>query len=204
MPLPAPVTIATRSVRVIVVMLLPCARLPLTPHAGDHAAVCIINANAALAPEAVSSAGGHPDAERRKVFPESVRGVLRLELCPGDAALSDNRQEGADLQLRVIGHGNCHGAVRGSVPHGDMTSTPSNFSVQRGPEAYPCAASKRVMNTSPWKRWLISRGSADSRKSLTASFRLAVASSTVAPWLATSSSGHRATYRSPSFPKIAV
>ena len=47
-------------------------------------------------------------------------------------------------------------------------------------------------------------GSALSRNRATASFRLSRALSIEVPWLATSSSGHSATYRSPSRSMIAV
>src|SRR5262249_61309818 len=76
--------------------------------------------------------------------------------------------------------------------------------VPTGREVYPCFASILVTKISVRSRRLISSASALSRNNSIASRRLAVASSTVAPWLATSSSGHNAAYRSPSFSMIAV
>src|SRR5437016_800191 len=65
-------------------------------------------------------------------------------------------------------------------------------------------ASKRATRTSLCNRCFTSFGSAHSRKSSTASRRFASAFSTVRPWLATSSSGHSATYISSSRSRMAV
>jgi len=69
---------------------------------------------------------------------------------------------------------------------------------------YPCAAWNCVTKTCSRRRSFISLGSAVSMKSATASFRLSRAFSIEVPWLATSSSGHKATYWLPSRSMIAV
>lgn len=52
---------------------------------------------------------------------------LRLEIGPRDATLSDDRQQRADLQLGMIGHGNRHRSVWGSPLHDDVAASPSNL-----------------------------------------------------------------------------
>jgi hypothetical protein len=117
----------------------------------------------------------------RKFHATETRFRSLFELCSRHPTLPDDRQEFA-----VVWDGNRDAAGLDAAPHDDMTSPPAHLD-------------EPVLLTDPTD--FASRKDA---KSSIALRRLEVASSTVAPWLATSSSGHHAAYRSPSFSTTAV
>lgn len=59
---------------------------------------------------------------------ERIGRVSGLEFCAGDAALPDDRKEGADGEFRVIRNWDCDRTCVGSTLHHHMTAAAPNFS----------------------------------------------------------------------------
>jgi hypothetical protein len=53
--------------------------------------------------------------------------VSGLELCAGDAALADDRKEGAEIELRVIRNRDCDRPCAGFLLQHHMTAVPSDL-----------------------------------------------------------------------------
>ena len=94
------------------------------------------------------------------VWWERIGRVSGLEFCAGDAALPDDRKECADGELWVVRNWDCDRSCLGSTLHHHMTAASPDLveavffknlagvSARKKRAVYPCAASKRVMNTS--------------------------------------------------------
>lgn len=85
--------------------------------------------------------------------------LLDFECGAGDAALANDRLQGTDSNLWMVWNGYGHRPKVAEPLHDDVASAlPNNFEnhvvqeydrslARRGCEAYPCAASNRVINT---------------------------------------------------------
>jgi hypothetical protein len=111
---------------------------------------------------------------------------MGLEQLSRKLRLPDDGLQRADAQLFVVGYWNRDGGTVRVFLHDDVTAA-------RRREAEPAETSSAVTYISPRSRPSTSEASAVSMKSSTASRKLAEASSTESPWLATSSSGQRET-----------
>lgn len=136
---------------------------------------------------------------------------LFLKFGAGNAGLPYNRLKCANSDLMMVRDWNCNRTVGQFFLHNYVA--PSLPYLNETNRAYlPSGEYRSLPNRNlnlrhknvTWSRFLISSGEAVSKNSSSASLRLSRACSMVLPWLAISSSGHRATYPSPSFSIIAA